>query len=134
LNNRYVRNAVPVYPAIPEREEALRYQINNIGSGEYSIYRGVLVFWDDDYDSRVLTSIDDNEMLIPNILAVSESKAFLDVMWLDNVPDFPKEVAGVNEKLPGIVEVAGDSWRVESHQTSSQTWLPVLKAYVLKVL
>ena len=123
MENKYVRSAVPVYPGIPEQEEALATLTNNTVLGEYSIYRGVLVCWDRDYDTRVLTFIDNNEMLIPHILAVSERKAFLNVLWLDEVYNFPNEV-----------EVAGDGWQVESHRTSSHIWLPIIKAYMLKAM
>ena len=132
--NEYVRNAVSVYPCIPEQTEKLKGLIGNFGSGEYSIYKGMLVFWDVDHDVRVLTFIDNNEMLIPRILAVSESKAFLNILWLGKIPNFPKEVKGVNEKLPDLVEVAGDDWRVQSCKTSSRIWLPILKVYMLKAL
>lgn len=131
---KHVRNAVPVYPGISEQEEALATLTNNTVLGEYSIYRGVLVFWDRDYDTRVLTFIDNNEMVIPRMLAVSEHKAFLTVLWLNRVPNLPKEVAWVNENYPHEGEVAGDGWQVESHRTSSHIWLPILKAYMLKAM
>jgi hypothetical protein len=132
--NKYVRNAVPIYPGISEQSEGLNALMSNIGTGEYSVYKGTLVFWDVDHDVRVLTFIDNNEMLIPRILAVSESKAFLNILWLGKIPNFPKEVKGVNEKLPDLVEVAGDDWRVQSCKTSSRIWLPILKVYMLKAL
>jgi len=128
--NKYVRNAVPIYPDISEQSEGLNALMSNIGTYEYSIYRGVVIFWDADYDARILTFIDNNEMLIPRILAVAESKAFLNILWLGKIPNFPKEVEGVNEKLPDLVEVAGDDWRVQSGKTSSRIWLPILKAYM----
>ena len=134
MENKYVRSAVPVYPGIPEQEETLATLTNNTVLGEYSIYRGVLVCWDRDYDTRVLTFIDNNELIIPRMLAVSERKAFLNVLWLNKVPNLPKEVAGVNDNFPYEVEVAGDGWQVESHRTSSHVWLPILKAYLLKAM
>ena len=132
--NKYVRNAVPIYPGILELSEDLNALMSNIGTGEYSIYKGTCVFWDVDHDVRVLTFIDNNEMLIPRILAVAESKAFLNILWLDKIPNFPKEVEGVNNKLPDLVEVAGDDWRVQSFKTSSRIWLPILKAHMQKAL
>jgi len=47
---------------------------------------------------------------------------------------FPKEVEGVNGKLPDLVDVAGDGWRVESRQTSSRIWMSILKAYMQKAI
>ena len=132
--NKYVRNAVPVYAGIPEQTETLDALINNTGTGEYSIYRGVVIFWDADHDARVLTFIDNNEMLIPRILAVAESKTFLNILWLGKIPNFPKEVEESNKKLPDMVDVAGDGWRVESRHTSSRIWLPILKAYMQRAL
>jgi hypothetical protein len=67
-----IRGAVPVYQSIPEHVASIiSLMNNNIVIGDYSIYRGVLVFWDDDYDTRILTFIDNNEMLIPKMLAVA---------------------------------------------------------------
>lgn len=132
--NKYVRNAVPIYPGILELSDDLNALMSNIGTGEYSIYRGVVIFWDVDHDARVLTFIDNNERLIHCILAVAESKAFLNILWLGKIPNFPKEVEGVNGKLPDLVDVAGDGWRVESRQTSSRIWLPILKAYMQRAV
>lgn len=132
--NKYVRNAVPIYPGIPEQTETLNALMGNTGTGEYSIYKGTLVFWDPDYDLRVLTFIDNNEILIPRMLAVAENKAFLNILWLSKIPNLPKEVEGVNEKLPDLMEVAGDSWRVESRHTSNRIWLPILKAHMQRAL
>ena len=133
MKNEYVRSAVPIYPGIPEQIEKLSSLIGNtIGLNEYAIYRGVLVLWDDDYDTRVLTFIDNNEMLIPRILAVSEREAFLTILWLDKIPNLSKEVTGSNTAFPNQVEVAGDSWQVQSYRTSSHIWLPILKILMLK--
>ena len=134
MTDNYVRSAVPVYPGITEHCRLVTGLINLTGLDEFSIYRGVMVFWDTDYDTRVLTFLDNNENIIPNILAVAERKAYLTILWLDMAPDFNEEMAGVNKNLPSFVEVAGDNWQVESYKTCSNVWLPILKAYMKKVV
>lgn len=130
-----VRGTVRVYQSIPEQVASIISLTNdNIVIGDYSIYRGVLVLWDDDYDARVLNFIDNNEMLIPGMLCVSECKAYLTVLWLGKMPKFPKEMTGINKTFPNMVEVAWDSWQVKSYRTASQIWLPILKEYMLRVM
>jgi hypothetical protein len=134
MKNEYVQSALPLYHSKPQQSEKVADLIGNpIGLTDYSIYRGVLVFWDNDYDARVLTFIDNNEMLIPKMLAVSERKAYLTVLWLGKIPNLPKVLTGTNEFFPNMVEIAGDSWQVESYKTTSHIWLTILKNYMKQV-
>ena len=135
MKNEYVRSALPLYHSTPQQSEKVAGLIGNpIGLTDYSIYRGVLVLWDDDYDTRVLTFIDNNEMLIPKMLAVSERKAYLTVLRLGKIPNLSKVMTGTNKFFPNMVEVAGDSWQVESFKTTSHIWLPILKEYMIGIM
>lgn len=74
-----------------------------------SLYNGVLVIWDEDFDDRIFDLIDsmqelDREML----LACSERKGMLELIWKRNTL-IPSELA---EGLS--IDVAGDTWVVLS--------------------
>lgn len=71
-----------------------------------TLYRGVLVCWDQDRDTRVLEMIDD--MLREDreeLVAVQESKGCLELVWRSCCPN-PAYHEG------SFVSVAGDSWSV----------------------
>tara|TARA_R110000803_G_scaffold82603_2_gene148771 strand:+ start:544 stop:885 length:342 start_codon:yes stop_codon:yes gene_type:complete len=53
----------------------------------FSIYRGVLVVWDEDWDKRILRVVDN----IPpyerdELVAIQESKAWISFLWQDSPP------------------------------------------------
>ena len=70
-----------------------------------SIYRGVIVCWDSDYDSRVLKLVD---MILdsgnPELVAISEHEGGVAFVWKENVP------GGYSKD--GFVEVMSDSWNI----------------------
>jgi len=53
----------------------------------FSLYRGVLVVWDDDYDVRVLDVLDRMPVnVLEQLLAVYERKASISFLWDKAVP------------------------------------------------
>jgi hypothetical protein len=52
---------------------------------------------------------------------------------LGKVPNLPKVLTDTNKLFPNMVEIAGDSWQVESFKTTSHIWLPILKEYMKQV-
>lgn len=70
-----------------------------------SVYRGVIVVWDEDYDQRVLTFIDELSVKVrEQLMLVSESKASLRLVW--------KLVYPTHYQVDDDVEVADDSWLI----------------------
>jgi len=75
-----------------------------------SVYRDVLVLWDEDYDTRVLDFIDDmGTVYRDNLLAVRENKGSLDLRWKADQP-IPSELQPHGDG----VEVGNDCWSVSS--------------------
>ena len=71
----------------------------------YSVYKGVLVQWDEDQDPRVLDLIDDLDGPTRyNLAAVQEHEGTLSLLWKEEVPRWLLQ----NESL----EVAGDIWEI----------------------
>ena len=78
-----------------------------IVNGSYSVYKGVLVVWDEDYDSRILDFIDElHQYIREKLISVSEHEGSIYFLWAESVPDEFSE--GVN------VVVRGDHWGVNS--------------------
>jgi hypothetical protein len=77
-----------------------------------SLYRGVLVEWDGDKDSRVLTLIDEmTKSEREALLAIRESKAFVTLLWDTEVPSSWSD---------DDLEVEGDIWQGESRVVPRQ--------------
>lgn len=75
-----VRTAVPIF--YPKELGQLA------GSYGFSIYRGVLVCWDYDYDERVLGWIDGLPIRVArSLLAAGEHKGTLSLLWKEEPPD-----------------------------------------------
>jgi len=54
----------------------------------FSLYQGVLVQWDEDRDTRVLTFIDQlSDEARSSLLVVQEHEGCLGLVWKDAVPD-----------------------------------------------
>lgn len=71
----------------------------------YSVYKGVLVQWDEDQDDRVLDFIDSlNASVLRNLAVVQEHEGVIAFRWVDHIPQ------GFNEGES--VEVEGDSWTI----------------------
>lgn len=71
-----------------------------------TVYRGVLIVWDEDRDPRVIEAVDDL-VDIPDktetLMAVHESQGYLIAVWKDRVP----------ASVDGRLWVQGDEWNVE---------------------
>lgn len=75
------------------------------GSG-WSLYKAVLVRWDQDDDERALTLIDElPPHMRSQLLVVQERKAMVGFLWKDEVP------SGYDEGEQ--IEVEGDVWTVD---------------------
>lgn len=78
----------------------------------FSIYRGVLVQWDEDHDERVLTVLDKMPaVVVDQLLVIQEHEAVLGLIWDRWIPN--KYVEGVE------VEVEGDVWRINSSRLAN---------------
>ena len=76
-------------------------------TGDLSVYKGVLVFWDEDYDTRVLTFIDDLGRERRKLLvAVMETEATLTLVWDVKRPEM------IPLREGEYVEVEGDRWYI----------------------
>jgi hypothetical protein len=71
----------------------------------YSLYKGVLVQWDEDEDERVFTFIDELRSEIRfQLLVVQEHEAMLGLLWKASIPPGYEEGAEL--------EVEDDAWHV----------------------
>lgn len=98
------------YPVITD--EVLSRAGIDTGDG-ITLYRGVLVFWDNDRDPRVLTFIDDNieDICMGKLIAVQERKGMLSMIWQDHVPPALKQ--------EGTADGDGDCWFINYSATLS---------------
>ena len=84
------------------------------GSDTLTVYRGVLVKWDHDHDTRVLTFIDGLSSETRHDLAVvHESEGMLFLAWYQQVPACLREGE--------TVEMPNDLWLVESSYAIDDT-------------
>ena len=73
----------------------------------FSLYRGLLVQWDEDEDHRVLTFIDNLPDSTRNeLLVVQEHEAGLGLLWDTHVPSGYE-----NDRN---IEIEGDTWVIHS--------------------
>jgi hypothetical protein len=73
----------------------------------YSVYRGVLVQWDEDQDGRVLTFVDSlNHTETENLAMVQEHEGAIILRWKWHVPE--------KYQTDSMVDVEGDKWSVQS--------------------
>lgn len=82
----------------------------------FSVYKNVLVQWDEDTDTRVLKFIDElPEKIREQLVLVQEHEGSIALRWRDYVPeDYKENVDGVE------VEVDGDNWSIFSSYTVKQ--------------
>jgi hypothetical protein len=81
-----------------------------IGIGDYSVYRGVLVFWDEDYDHRVLKVIDHLDPDVRSqLFSISESEGCTILRWRHSIP------LGFEEGSE--ITMYGDVWTIQSSKT-----------------
>ncbi len=77
----------------------------------FSVYMGVIVRWDEDYDSRVLTFIKNlPKSLRARLIAVAEYEGTIALLWRGEI--IPRGYEPCNQ-----VEVEGDYWHVVSSVT-----------------
>ena len=75
----------------------------------FSLYRGVLVQWDEDHDERILRVIDEMPAnVIDRLLVVQEHEGCIAFVWGGDVPK------GYEADGPGIIEPEGDWWCITS--------------------
>lgn len=89
----------------------------------YTIYRGVLVQWDEDHDDGVLLFIDQlPETTRSRLLVVQEHEARLGLVWKDEIPD--------GFRVQDDIDVGGDSWTVEKTGVPGniETWDTLFEA------
>lgn len=84
----------------------------------FSYYNQVVIFWDEDYDSRVFEAV--NKLNCANdehsyVVAVSEHEGLIEVYW-NQLP--------TSDLLLDTLEVNGDCWSV-SHIDMSSHEMPV---------
>ena len=76
------------------------------GSHGFSVYKDVLIQWDEDYDERVCEFIDDlNPRIRRRLISVQEREGNLALLWDESVPSTYAKGNGV--------DVAGDYWTIE---------------------
>ena len=96
----------------------LRYEeLPSTGSKEdfgFTLYRGVIVRWDEDYDTRILDFIDDmKEFESEGLVAVHESKGNISFLW-SNVTDIPPIAEATTVETRN-----GDVWNVLESRIAS---------------
>jgi predicted LPLAT superfamily acyltransferase len=73
-----------------------------------SVYKGVRVLWDEDYDHRVLSVVDSiSPEIRKSLVAIHERKALIQLWWKDTIPE--KYAA-----MSGIDVFDGDYWSLEN--------------------
>jgi hypothetical protein len=89
------------------RDRVLVFDINDLPAGsDYSLYKGVIVVWDDDSDSRVLDLLDKmSDEVRSGLLAVHEHEGSVSFRWFGYIPSDYQEGKGVE---PGD----GDWWSI----------------------
>ncbi len=74
----------------------------------FSLYRGVLVQWDEDHDERVLRVLDEMKPKhLDKLLIVQEHEGCIAFVWKGTVPAYYR-------KGSGFAEPKGDWWNVTS--------------------
>jgi len=77
----------------------------------FSLYRGVLVQWDEDHDDRVLRVLDDMKAKhLDKLLVVQEHEGCIAFVWRGSIPFYYREGEC-------IVEPTGDVWNITSSKT-----------------
>lgn len=91
---------------------AMATHCNQITCG-FTIYRGVLIRWDEDHDTRVLDILDDMPAsIIECLLVIQEHEASVYLLWRDSVP------TGY-EKGQELSPNDGDCWHIFESKTVS---------------
>jgi hypothetical protein len=91
------------------RDAIALFHVGDLPSGGgcgLSLYRGVLVVWDEDYDARVLEFIDGlSEEARRQLLVVHEREGSISYVWDRHQPS----------ECEGQVDVDGDTWWVDGN-------------------
>ena len=75
-------------------------------TGDMTVYRGIIVAWDEDYDARILCWIDSiPAAVVDELLLASEHEGSLHLVWKTNIP---MEFQGV----PDVEVYDGDNWSI----------------------
>jgi hypothetical protein len=83
----------------------------------FSLYKNVLVQWDEDHDERIFAILDEMDLqLLDRLLVVQEHKGSVAMIWSNSVP---AEFAEGQELFVG-----GDVWYVVQSNTSIGPPLP----------
>lgn len=78
------------------------------GDAGYSVYRGVRVVWDEDYDTRVLQAIDEmREEDRREAFLMAECEANSIIVWLGPVPSAFRS---------GYIDVRNDHWELGNYE------------------
>ena len=87
----------------------------------FSYYKGILVFWDEDYDKRILKMIDKIETYcgISNLLATGKKEGVLTLLWQDELLIPPNFKEGI--------EVENDGWSVCNLFVNLERWDEALR-------
>ena len=81
----------------------------NQGECGFSIYRGVLILWDEDHDQRILGVIDKMPArVIKHLLIAQEHEGCIDFVWNEVIPK------GYESDAPEIEAPDGDLWGITS--------------------
>ena len=99
------RNAPPALPPVFYLEHLPNHGFPNQG---FSIYRGVLIQWDEDHDPRVLRFVDN---LAPAdracLLIAQEHEGMIRLCWTHHIPH--------RYRTDELIDCAGDTWATESY-------------------
>jgi hypothetical protein len=79
----------------------------------FSLYRGVLVQWDEDHDERILDVIDEmNPSALKDLLLCQEHEGSISFVWKNAVPQGFEEGGGIDVPDGDLWNI-DDSWHVE---------------------
>jgi hypothetical protein len=106
-----------------------------------SIYKDVVVIWDEDFDTRIITLLDNiikedkicmsdcyiNQFSKKSLIAVSEREGHLDMLW-DHPMEFNilgkmEEQHARVESINVITPSGGDTWSVEHHFCNTKKYI-----------
>ncbi len=77
----------------------------------FSLYRNVLIRWDEDKDERILTFVDEMPHFIRGqLLVVQEHEAVLALIWRDRIPE--------GYEIGAEIEVERDIWTI--HESTAR--------------
>lgn len=82
-------------------------------SDSYSIYRNILIQWDDDHDNRILDFVDDmTESHRQELLVINERKGTISFLWKKDIPSIYAD-----DSMGGVESRDGDYWSIYSSKS-----------------